>query len=515
MKTIFASIMIQLILLSSICAAFSSMTYTFDADFDKGTMVNINREDVPDQLQLNGKPAPFSFIWVAASTRGTVVKINTSTGKVVGEYWSAPEDRGRDPSRTTVDNNGNVWVANRKETGILKEGNTSRKAGSAVQIGLEENYQCVDRNNNGKIDTSTGLGDIKPWSNTKGADDNGGVSTAEDECVIKYIRTSATGTRTIAVDVNNNVWIGGRGNFVHELYDADTGEAIPDTRFANKCGGYGGLMDENGFLWSSGQNSACCMRYDPESKTNITVPLNYSYGMARDMNGNIWVSQFDFNKISKISPSGDILGTYPTGGERSRGVAVTPDNDIWVANSITYTVSRLGNDGTLKATIPVGWYPTGVAVDAAGKIWVTNMYSDNVNRIDPATNLVDLTINLGSDADPYNYSDMIGRYLVAPPETGTWAVVLDSGVSNAKWKNITWTADVPTGSSLAVKAASSNDGINFKRLITVSNGEELGVDPSQYLKMIVTFNRASNIKKLHKTRIGKSPVLYDLSVSTY
>ena len=100
-----------------------------------------------------------------------------------------------------MDNNGNVWAGNRAES--------SDNKGSAVRIGLDENCQCVDRNNNGKIDTSTGLGDIKPWPNTGGADNNGGVSTAEDECIINYVRTAATGARSIAVDVNNNVWIGG------------------------------------------------------------------------------------------------------------------------------------------------------------------------------------------------------------------------------------------------------------------------------------------------------------------
>jgi hypothetical protein len=36
-------------------------------------------------------------------------------------------------------------------------------------------------------------------------------------------------------------------------------------------------------------------------------------------------------------------------------------------------------------------------------------------RIDPATNAVDLTVNLGSSAYPYNYSDMTGATLIARP----------------------------------------------------------------------------------------------------
>ena len=140
-------------------------TYTYDGDFDLGTLINVNH-DPADQLQLLDVGQAFNFIWVAASGRGTIVRIDTSTGDVLGEYWSAPLGRGRDPSRTTVDANGNVWAGNRAEAwGGL---------GSIVHIGLVENGQCVDRNGNDLIDTSTGLGDILAWSNPGGVDDLGG-----------------------------------------------------------------------------------------------------------------------------------------------------------------------------------------------------------------------------------------------------------------------------------------------------------------------------------------------------
>ena len=57
---------------------------------------------------------------------------------------------GRNPSRTTVDSDGNVWAGNRDEA------NGGR--GSVVHIGLEENGQCVDRNINGTIRSIHGFG---------------------------------------------------------------------------------------------------------------------------------------------------------------------------------------------------------------------------------------------------------------------------------------------------------------------------------------------------------------------
>ena len=98
----------------------NDVLYTTDADFDKGTMVSVNH-DAPNnnQLQLDSQTKPFPFINVAASGRCTVVRTNTETGEIVGEYRTAPEGRGLNPSRTTVDLFGNVWTANRNEVGEI------------------------------------------------------------------------------------------------------------------------------------------------------------------------------------------------------------------------------------------------------------------------------------------------------------------------------------------------------------------------------------------------------------
>jgi streptogramin lyase len=474
-----------------------SKTYTVDADFDEGTLINVNH-DTPNnnQLQLNDSGEPFNFIWVAASGRGTIVKIDTVTGAILGEYKSAPNGRARNPSRTTVDANGNVWAGNRNEA--------ADGQGSVVHIGLVENGQCEDRNGNGTIETSSGLGIILDWTNAGGADDGGGVSTALDECIIHYVRTSGTNVRTVAVDGSNNVWIGGYGNRVHELYDQD-GVAVPGTQFNVGCGGYGGLVDGNGVLWSANIGQSRLLRYDTGTSTGACIPISYSYGLGIDTNGFIWNSMWSNNSIVKISSAGAIQTGFPapTGGaSNDRGVAVTPaDNNVWVANSGGTNVSRLDNNGNVLTIISVGSMPTGVAVDAAGKVWVTNHNSHNVMRIDPATNTVDLTVNLGGGAYPYNYSDMTGSTLTAPPDNGTWKVDYDSGQVNAPWKSVSWNALEPGDSSIVVTVAGSDDGITFGLFEPVTNGGEPTFD-AQYLRINVAFTRAT---------AGDSPILYDLT----
>ena len=114
----------------------SGDTYSDTADLTDGDGANV----VPDEfnhLRLNNEATPFNFIWVAVSSKGTIVKIDTDTGQVLGEYFSSPAGQPKDPSRTTVDHNGNVWASNRAGNSVLR-------------IGLVENGQCVDRNGNGR-----------------------------------------------------------------------------------------------------------------------------------------------------------------------------------------------------------------------------------------------------------------------------------------------------------------------------------------------------------------------------
>lgn len=473
-------------------------TYTIDIDFDDGTLINVNHDSPNnDQLQLNAMGEPFNFIWVAASARGTIIKIDTLTGQVLGEYLSAPAGRARNPSRTTVDANGNVWAGNRDEA--------SGGRGSVVHVGLLENGQCVDRNTNGVIDTSTGLGDIRAWTNPGGVDDLGGVSSADDECIIHYVRTAGTNVRTVAVDGSNNVWIGGLGNRVHELHDS-AGAAVPATQFNVGCGGYGGLVDGSGVLWSA----RGLMRYDPASPPGICLPVSNSYGLGLDGTGHVWNSQWTNNTITRLSPGGGILNTYGTGGACSRGVAVTADDHIWVANSCSNTVTRLNNSGVLQAVIPVGNHPTGLSVDAAGLVWVTNLASDDVMRIDPSTNLVNLTVSLGAGAGPYNYSDMTGSTLTAPPDNGTWTIVHDSGIFGLEWGKVTWTASEPGDSTISVTAASSADGITFGPAEAVSQGVDLTVADGQYLKVVVSFARSTTDDD--NDGVDDSPILLDLTI---
>jgi len=482
---------------------FTERTYTLDAHFDEGTNFNVVH-DVANQLQLDQRAQEFDFLWVAVSSKGTIVKINTKTGQVIGEYFTSPAGQPRDPSRTTVDHNGNVWA-------------TNRAGNSVVHVGLVENGQCVDRNGNGVIETSTGFNDIRAWTNAGGANTNGGVSTAADECIIHYTKVNSFGTRHVSVNKDNDIWVSGTSGRRFDLIDGVTGQikrAEPTVGF----GGYGGLIDPSGVIWSSNP----MLRWDTSKPltgangTNWTGFNHPSYGLCIDSGGNVWNTSFGNNQIRKFAPNGTLLGTFVQGDAFAQGCVVDRNDHVWVAHSLNRsTVGHLKNDGTYVGTIAVQSGPTGVAVDGSGKIWATNHNSRTVSRINP--NLGPLgpdgvtrvgaveftTINLGGDL--YNYSDMTGSTLSGVPTTGTWSTIFDSQIVGAEWGRIGWTARVCGDASLTISVASSTNGTTFGPNVIVTNGSDPTVANGRFLRITVSFKRAAS---------GESPVLLDLSVGT-
>src|SRR5215212_915985 len=442
---------------------FAERTYTLDAHFDEGNLFNVIH-DVANQLQLDHSARELDFLWVAVSSKGTIVKIDTKTGQILGEYFTSPSGQPRDPSRTTVDLNGNVWA-------------TNRAGNSVVHVGLVENGQCVDRNRNGIIETSTGFGDIKPWTNLNGADTNGGVSTAQDECIIHYTKVNSFGTRHVSVNKDNDIWVSGTSGRRFDLIDGATGQikrAEPTVGF----GGYGGLIDRNGVIWSSNP----MLRWDTSKPltgangTNWTGFNHPSYGLCIDSGGNVWNTSFGNGQIRKFAPNGNLLGIFNQGDAFAQGCVVDRNDHVWVAHSLNRsTVSRINpNAGPLSA--------------------------DGVTRV----GAVDFTTpNLGGDL--YNYSDMTGSTLSGIPGNGTWTTVFDSQIVGAEWGRIGWTAQVCGDGSLTVTVASSTNGATFGPAQTVTNGADPSVANGRFLRINVSFKRSAS---------GETPVLYDLSVGT-
>jgi YVTN family beta-propeller protein len=91
--------------------------------------------------------------------------------------------------------------------------------------------------------------------------------------------------------------------------------------------------------------------------------------------------------IGRVGVESEYLGTLPA---QPTGLAVrSADNSVWVCCKGDAAVLRLNPlTGAVVATIPVGYYPESITIDAAGNPWVTFPTRNKVARLNPATNTV-------------------------------------------------------------------------------------------------------------------------------
>lgn len=504
--------------------AVSDVIYTTDADFDKGTLVNVNH-DPPNnnELRLNAETSTFPFIWISLSARGTIAKIDTRNGAILGEYSSTSDgDDCHNVSRTTVTLDGSAYAGNRCQS-------------SVIHVGLREANQCIDRNGSGTIETSSGYGDVLAWpGGSNGA--TAPVADAQDECILHYVDTIGGDARHVTANADGDVWVGACcGNPTFVLIDNDTG-TITRTEgpfnLPQSCGGYGGVIDGRGTLWSATSGSHV-LRWEPNSAVvpgvNPRCVAVQNYGLAVDSQDNLWVAEFG-DDVWKVSPDGlTVSGPYDNGSNTgAQGLAVDGNDHVWVSSSLSCfsncTLGHLLNDGTFVGNVsPAGNGSTGVAIDSAGKVWTANINggqdgTGSATRIDPdagplgaggvPTGAVDLEVPLPG-AHPYNYSDMTGNALLrTTAPQGTWTVVQDSGAASTKWGKIIWNTEArgsqPPGTEIIfeVRAADSQAGLGSQPFVQVSNGAPFSVT-GRFLEVRVT---------LRPDGQGNGPVLSDLRV---
>jgi hypothetical protein len=88
---------------------------------------------------------------------------------------------------------------------------------------------------------------------------------------------------------------------------------------------------------------------------------------------------------------------------------------------------------------------------------------------------------------------------------GSWSVVHDSRTLNTPWGIVSWRSSVPEGTSLSVRARSSNDRRTWSLWENLQNNAALhATPPGQFLEVEVTMQSHSP---------DLSPVLYELSVT--
>lgn len=472
---------------------------------------------------LNQGSAEFYFMWIANDANGWVSKYDTRTGKEVGRYWSViPKDCANSvaqpcaggvvhnmtsadvwhPSRTALDLNGDVFVANR---GIGKQGSVTKIANAP--------YSCIDRNNNGTIETSrdiNGDGQISmtPSDGEMIFPSNPADPNTYDECVLFTKPIGATvapdvAARALAVSAGaegsaGDVWVG--LYFEQRVYKMSSanGELMPVSpggpNFLQlNFGPYGAIVDRLQRLWVVEPGVAHLALIDTGTGTILSQSINGSstgcgaYGLGIDARNRVWLpgwsqgaiacrydhttgtwTKFDFSAARSQTNSAFGMG---------RGIAIDTGGRVYMSGYGGSTAQLIRFDAETGAIIPFAASQfidmsdantggsIGVGLDADGHPWVNN-YSGNVTKVDQMTGAITRTAQ--QPGGLYTYSDFTGyqlRNFTAP--RGTYRRDFEACANDNQWRELTWDAVVPANSTLQVfvKAANTVAELNATTLV--------------------------------------------------
>lgn len=359
---------------------------------------------------MMGDDAEFSYIWIANSSQGTVSKVDTRTTLELGRYEVRENTGPSSPSRTSVNEIGDVAVSLRGGGGVTKI--------------LADSEECPDLNGVPGIQTSTGAGDILPWGT--------------DECVAWHTAfPGKTESRAIAwtsgvLDEGTcllddvNVWVAGSNNngagSVSVYYvNGDTGAVetevgIPE--LAESWPGwhtlYGGAVDADNNFYATQLENGTLVRVNADDFTYNTWAMGGDigyggYGMTISADGYVWVCGRTIHRFDPASETwtANVLtndasphtgGCFPNGdgvvykGQYGQIVGINTETLQPVS---TWDVAEAGDD-----------FIWGVAVDFDGFVWGIPRNGSKAYKIDPMTGMKVGTME--GLVGAYTYSDMTG-----------------------------------------------------------------------------------------------------------
>jgi streptogramin lyase len=153
-------------------------------------------------------------------------------------------------------------------------------------------------------------------------------------------------------------------------------------------------FDHAGNAWVTDSAASVITVLSPLGTTVATYSVgagNNPWGGRFDAYGNFWTWNYNNNNISKLSPSGVLLGIFPV-GTNPQVLGIDPAGNVWVPNAGSGTVTKLSPSGAqiLVASIPGTPVLGGLVIDGGGYVWVYSTTSgvDNVYRLDSAGNLL-------------------------------------------------------------------------------------------------------------------------------
>lgn len=458
------------------------------------------------------------LIWVANTGEGSVSKVDIRTYEEVGRYYT-----GSDPSRTSVNTLGDVYVGNRGGRSLTKV--------SAL------GERCPDTNGDGIITTSMG---------------HELLEYGQDDCVLWRTELPDCGViRAVAAQdvygpdgtMHPYVWVGGWDGCVWKL-DGETGEILVN-RTPSPVNTYGFALDAAGNLWIEHPGGGlgrldtnlcidditcdtvvCGDDGDGCVKQRISQPTS-GYGITVDFRQRVWIG----SDVAVYDPALPLGERWTRVGVPTFVHGIAADAEGWVWGAAMGSVFRINADNPAEWVDVAGaggLSAKGAAVDAEGKIWMINRSHNSATVITPGPGLHDATVEPNVSpvfSSPYTYSDMTGSQLrfATRPRGNYTALFPGCDTEGTLWADLDFDIFVPDRTEVLwrVRTADSAEALAEAEWIVVATipddeapvaiGEALdaeAVPHGSLLEVQVLLSSESP-----DSTVPLTPVIFDMSVT--
>ena len=198
--------------------------------------------------------------------------------------------------------------------------------------------------------------------------------------------------RAVAVDSSGNLFIADWGN--GRIRKVDTSGTIS-------------TVAGNGTAGFSGDGG-------PATSAKLNIPR----GVAVDSSGNLFIADWSNGRIRKVDTSGTIStvagdGTFGFGGDGGpatsaqlsfpTGVAVDSSGNLFIADTANHRIRKVDTSGTISTVAGNGTagfsgdggpatsaklnFPFGVAVDSSGNLFIADHFNHRVRKVDTSGNI--------------------------------------------------------------------------------------------------------------------------------
>jgi sugar lactone lactonase YvrE len=438
---------------------------------------------------------PAGNIYIADTYNNVIRMVNTAGNidTIAGSYYGYAGDGGpatgaamRYPAGIARDSAGNLYISDQFNDCIRKVtpgGIISTIAGSPINL-YNPASPGPTASNAVKLNYAHGVG----------ASPSGNVYIADTKNSIVRIISAATGSVTT---------IAGTGT---EGSAGDNGPALS----AQLNNPYGVTADASGNVYIADSYNHMVRKVTPGgllttvAGDGTTAVLSSPRSVATDTLGNLYIADTDHNQVKKVTfPAGTISlvagdGSPAYGGDdvpggatyaklnTPTGVAVDTAGNVFIADSSNNRIRKVTPSGTISTVAGNGTYgysgdsgaatsaqlatPYGVAVDAAGNLYIADFYNSRVRKVDASGTIstllgngiqstidIPVTTNIfvgfagdGGFAAPDGYSILYNPYSVAVDAAGNLYI---ADVNNWRIRKVATT--LPPSLS-AVHIASNN-----------------------------------------------------------